>query len=476
MARLFVTSINLNKNELQNARIQNLSSAPSSPVTGQIYYDSTESKMYYYNGLSSPDGPWMPMSGSTEVIQDVIGSTIIDGTGLDKLYDDGAGTLTLSIDSSVTTNSGSQTLTNKSIDLANNTLTGTVSQFNTALSGDNFATLTGSETLTNKTLTSPAVSGLYLSDQSITFDGVTPNDNETVLTVVDPTADRTITLPDATGTVALLQVNKVHEFAAPTANFSMNGNKITNLATPTQASDAANKSYVDGAIAGIDWKESVHLLAATNVALTGSTGTLVIDSHDALGDADDGYRILLKGQTTDSENGIYVYADNGTSYTLTRPTDADTAAELIGIAIFVMEGTVYGTTSWVQSNHYLTDFTGQSWVQFSGAGAYTAGAGLTQTGTTFNVGAGVGITVNANDVAIDTSVTARKYAAAIGNGSATSYTVTHNLNNQDVLVQVVTSSAYVKVEADVSRPTNNTVTVAFATAPTTNEYRVIVIG
>jgi hypothetical protein len=476
MARLFVTSINLNKNELQNARIQNLSSAPSSPVTGQIYYDSTESKMYYYNGLSAPDGPWMPMSGSTEVIQDVIGNTIIDGTGLDKLYDDGAGTFTLSIDSSVTTNSGSQTLTNKSIDLANNTLTGTVSQFNTALSGDNFATLTGSETLTNKTLTSPSVSGLYLSDQSITFEGVTPNDNETILTVVDPTADRTITLPDATGTVALLQVNKVHEFAAPTADFSMNGNKITNVATPTQATDAANKSYVDGAIAGIDWKESVHLLAATNVALTGSTGTLVIDSHDALGDADDGYRILLKGQTTDSENGIYVYADNGTSYTLSRPTDADTAAELIGIAVFVMEGTVYGTTSWVQSNHYLTDFTGQSWVQFSGAGAYTAGAGLTQTGTTFNVGAGVGITVNANDVAIDTSVTARKYAVAIGDNSATSYTVTHNLNNQDVLVQIVTSTGYVQVEADVSRPTNNTVTVAFATAPTTNEYRVIVIG
>ena len=58
------------------------------------------------------------------------------------------------------------------------------------------------DTLTNKTLTSPVVSGLYLSDSSIVFEG-TANDHETTLTVTDPTADRTLTLPDATGTVAL---------------------------------------------------------------------------------------------------------------------------------------------------------------------------------------------------------------------------------------------------------------------------------
>ena len=103
------------------------------------------------------------------------------------------------------------TLTNKSIDLGTNTLTGSASEWNTALQGDSFATLTGTETLTNKTLTSPTINtptitnvtatNLSLTDASIVFEGATADAHETTLTVTDPTADRTVTIPNETGTL-----------------------------------------------------------------------------------------------------------------------------------------------------------------------------------------------------------------------------------------------------------------------------------
>ena len=301
---------------------------------------------------------------------------------------------------------------------------------------------------------------------------------------------------------------------ALSANLDAATYKITGLANPTDDQEAATKSYVDAKVNGLTWKNSVNVLAETNVPLTGST-PLSIDSHTI----SDGYRVLLINQTTSTEDGIYDVAISGGSYALTRSADAFTYAELIGASVYVIEGTSYNSTTWVQSNSYLTSFASQSWSQTSGAGAYTTGVGLDHTGTQFfvkldetgdgsglavsssgiavslatnsalstigglHVVAGSGITTSGGSVAVDTSVVATKYASTItGDSTNTSFAKTHGLGTNDVQVRVYQLSAgpdtqFADVEVDIVRTSTNEVTISFASAPSTGTtYRVVVIG
>lgn len=278
------------------------------------------------------------------------------------------------------------------------------------------------------------------------------------------------TISDLATTV---QGYRLDQFAAPTAAVSMNSQKITNLAAPTAGSnDAARivdvENAVQSAAAGIDSKPSVRAIATSNITLS---GTQTIDGVSVIA----GDRVLVKAQSTGSANGVYVVAAGAWS----RATTEDNNNEMTpGAFWFVEGGTTYGKTQWrIENTGTITVGTTSITInQFGAANTYTAGNGLALTGNDFAVGAGTGISVGADTVAIDTAVVVQKYAATIGDGSATSYTVTHNLNNQDVITQVREVSTNNIVEADIQNNGVNTVVVSFAVAPANNSIRVVVQG
>lgn len=248
--------------------------------------------------------------------------------------------------------------------------------------------------------------------------------------------------------------------------------RITSLGSPSASTDGVNKSYVDNLIAGLQWKSSVRAATTTNGTLASAyaNGTVIDGVTLVTGD-----RILLKNQTTGTENGLYTVNASGAP---TRATDADGAGELVPNAtVLVNEGSTLADTAWTcTTNGAITiGSTSTAWAQFGGGATYTAGNGLSLSTGQFSVAAGTGISVGAS-VGIDTSVVVRKYAANVGDGASTSITVTHSLNTRDVHVALYDSTTYAVVYADVTNATVNTVTLAFATAPSSNAYRVVVFG
>lgn len=321
--------------------------------------------------------------------------------------------------------------------------------------------------------------------------------------------------------------NSLDQFVAPAADLSVNSHKITNLLTPVASTDAATKGYVDSVALGLDVKASVRAAttAAGTLASSFANGSVIDGVTLATGD-----RILIKNQAAGAENGIYLVPASGAP---TRSTDCNSASTyLSGAFTFVESGTTNSGSSWVVGTQGSINVgtTSVSWVQFNGSISYAAGSGLTLAGNSFSVNTtGVSTEINAGNVRVKSSATAgvpllsqgagaeanygaldlslaaastntlpitkggtggataaaartalgtpSKFAAAIGDGSTTSIVVTHNLNTQDVIVQVYTASGnFAEVNVEVQNTSVNTITLVFAVAPASGAYRVVVIG
>jgi hypothetical protein len=362
----------------------------------------------------------------------------------------------------------------------------------------------------------------------------------TALTINESNGAITITPNLATSASAgLLSASDFSKLADATSEATANklvirdANGQAKFGTPTDDAHAATKGYVDAARSGLDVKQSVR--AAT-------TGPVNLANQLEAGDTLDtnvtlvaGDRVLVKDQSTASENGIYVVQASGAAV---RATDFDSNAEVTpGAFTFVEEGTLNADSGWVLTTNGTINVgvTGLTWALFSVAGSIFAGDGLTKTGNTLNVvgttdrisvssdavdistnyvgqssittlgtittgvwngtdvavtdgGTGasdaatartnLGIKTSAGAVTTSTSTLARiaKQGCAASSTGVSTTTVTHNFNTTDVNVQIYEVSTGATVIGDVTRANADTLSVVLYGTISANDYTIVVVG
>jgi hypothetical protein len=473
MARLFVTDINLNKNELQNARIQGLSSAPSAPVTGQIYYDTSNNTMYYYNGLTSPNGPWMPMSGSTEVIQDVIGTSVEGGVGLTRTYVDSTGITTIDLDNTAVTagSYGSQTA---------------IPTFTVDAQGR----LTAAGTVTVATTLSIAAESGTADTVNLLTDTLTFAAGEGINTTV---TDNTITIA---GEDASTSNKGVASFNSDDFNTTDGHVELedTVVKTVTTDSGALTPSSHGLSILGGEGIDVTH--SGTSITVAGEDATISNKGVASFADADftvtSGAVAIKNVNLATQTTGNYIATIAGTTNEVTvSGSGSENSAVTIGLPDDVtitnnltvggnlnVTGTINSVNT-TQVNivdnkiNLNTDFTGSP---------------IADAGIRVERGEGADVEILWNETNDNWTLSnngtnyhaiVRKFASDITTTESApfTFTATHNLGTRDVTVQVfATASPYNQIECDVDHTSTSVVTLTFAAAPTAGAYRVVITG
>lgn len=465
-ARKFAVPIDLLRNEVQNALLHVLAAAPGSPTEGLHYYDSVTKRWYFRTNTAWVDPTDRQFHSGTQAWGTITGTpTTLSGYGITdaQALDADLTAIAGLSGTGILSRTGAGTWAERTLTVSSTP----------ALTITNPAGVAGNPTFAIADATT-SDSGLMSAADKIKLNGVatgaTANQSDAFL----------LSRANHTGTQAAstisdfdtqVRTNRLDQMAAPTASVSFNSQRITNLLDPSADQDAATKKYVDDKVAGLNWKDEVMAASTTN-------GTLATAYEN--GDTLDGYtlvtgdRILLKNQTTQTENGIYVVNASGAP---TRATDADTGTELRAASVYVVNGTTNGGSRWTCNNTapITIGVTNITFASFGGGATYTNGNGLDLSGNVFSVIAGTGIVVG-TDVAVDTSVVARKYTTLIGDGSSTDLVVTHSLGNQWVTAQLIEVATLAQVECDIELTSSNTTTFKFVTAPAANAYRAVITG
>lgn len=351
--------------------------------------------------------------------------TIVGTSGSDTFAN--GGTLTFSGDNGITT-----AVTNDEVTISVPTATTTnkgIASFDT----NNFSVTSGavglkSGSIGNALLTNNSVTigstNISLGNTAVSLAGVQQIDVDNVR--ID---GNTISTTNANGNLSL--------FPNGTGTVDVNEKRITSLATPTDANDAATKGYVDAVATGLDVKESVKATTTANISLSGAQ---TIDGV-ALSTGD---RVLVKDQTNATQNGVYVVSSSGAWSRATDFNGVGLGGAVSGGAFtFVEEGTLYGDTGWVLTNDGPATIgtTELAFTQFSGAGSIIPGAALDKTGDQLDVvvAANGGIEISADALQLKSSVAGNglTYTSGVINAVGTTNRITVSADAIDI------STAYI---------------------------------
>ena len=317
--------------------------------------------------------------GSSGTVAAVNPNALTIGAGLSGTSYDGSSAVTVAIDSTVATTSGTQTLTNKTISSTSNTISatsGNITDF-TEASVDAVAAAIAAGTQTNITITYNDEAGSLSFNASGGVSSIAGTANQIAASA--STGAVTLSLPSAVTFPGTVTLN----------------------ADPLNPLEAATKQYVDAVAQGLNVHPASRVATTSNVNLSNELEPGdIVDGVTLVA----GNRVLVKSQSTTSENGIYVVQPSGAAV---RATDFDSPTEIVpGDFTFVSSGNTYSNTGWVQTSVVTTVGTSPiTFEQFSGAGTYQAGNGLTLTGNSFSINTAITADLNSSQTLTNKTLT-----------------------------------------------------------------------
>jgi|APLak6261692095_1056202.scaffolds.fasta_scaffold01139_6 hypothetical protein len=247
-------------------------------------------------------------------------------------------------------------------------------------------------------------------------------------------------------------------------------NRLTNLAAAVAAGQPVTYEQLNAAVANVAWKDNVRVASQVDVTIA-SPGATIDGITMSIND-----RVLVKAQTTVAENGIYIW--NGAATPLTRAADAAAFADLESAVTTVDEGTDAGVTYRQTQVNGTIDTNDVIWTDFGTASpsASESTPGIAEIATQTETDTGTDDARFVTPLKLATYAgRAKRYSTTIGDASATSIAVTHNLGTDDVQVYIrEVGGSKRQVIAEVQHTGTNSVTVLFDAAPALNSMRVTV--